>query len=100
MPAFIDGHRHIMGRNFDQERVVRMQQFLDAGYTTLMEGGGRPPDIVDLKRQIADGELVGPRIITSGRADPGNFPDSRNGARPGAGARGCRRGHHQGTDRG
>ena len=74
MPAFIDGHRHIMGRNFDQERVVRMQQFLDAGYTTLMEGGGRPPDIVDLKRQIADGELVGPRIITSGRADPGNFP--------------------------
>ncbi len=74
MPAYIDGHRHIMGRNFEQESVVRMQQFLDAGYTTLMEGGGRPPDIVELKRRIADGELVGPRIITSGRADPGNFP--------------------------
>ena len=74
MPGFIDGHRHIMGRNFEAEGVVRMQEFLDAGYTTLMEGGGRPPDIVDLKGRVADGELVGPRIISSGRADPGNFP--------------------------
>ena len=38
-----------------------------------MEGGGRPPAITELKRQIDAGELVGPRIITSGRADPSNF---------------------------
>ena len=74
MPGFIDGHRHIMGRNFEEEAAVRLQQFLDAGYTTLMEGGGRPPAITELKRQIDAGELVGPRIITSGRADPSNFP--------------------------
>ena len=86
MPGFIDGHRHIMGRNFEEEAAVRLQQFLDAGYTTLMEGGGRPPAITELKRQIDAGELVGPRIITSGRADPSNFPTPEEGARSGAGA--------------
>jgi imidazolonepropionase-like amidohydrolase len=73
MPGFIDGHRHIIGGDADQwfaqDAVVEMQQFLDAGYTTLMEGGGRPPGITELKRRIESGELVGPRVITSARAN-------------------------------
>ncbi len=73
MPGFIDAHRHIIQGNADQwfkERAaVRMQEFLDAGYTTLMEGGGQPPGITQLKDKIEKGELKGPRIITSGRAD-------------------------------
>ena len=77
MPGFIDGHRHIMGGNQEQylkERAAaHMQEFLEAGYTTLMEGGGRPPGIVQLKQQIESGQLKGPRIITSGRADPDLF---------------------------
>jgi imidazolonepropionase-like amidohydrolase len=50
-----------------------MQEFLEAGYTTLMSGGGPVPGIIELKRRVDSGELKGPRIITSGRADPPNF---------------------------
>jgi imidazolonepropionase-like amidohydrolase len=38
-----------------------------------MSGGGPMPGIMELKRRVDSGELKGPRIITSGRADPGNF---------------------------
>ena len=77
MPGFIDAHRHIMGGNddqwFKQQSTARMQEFLEAGYTTLMSGGGPVPGIIELKRRVDKGELKGPRIITSGRADPSNF---------------------------
>jgi imidazolonepropionase-like amidohydrolase len=77
MPGFIDAHRHIITGNADQwlkeQAPARMQAFLDAGYTTLMSGGGPVPGIVELKQRIERGELKGPRIITSGRADPGEF---------------------------
>jgi hypothetical protein len=76
MPGFIDAHRHIMGGNSDQwfaeQAVDRMQEFLDAGFTTLMSGGGPVPGIVELERRIEEGELTGPRIITSGRVDTNN----------------------------
>ncbi|RPH56117.1 MAG: hypothetical protein EHM89_16000, partial [Acidobacteria bacterium] len=52
MPGFIDGHRHIIQGNPDQwfkeAAATRMQAFLEAGYTTLMEGGGSVPGIVQL----------------------------------------------------
>jgi imidazolonepropionase-like amidohydrolase len=77
LPGFIDAHRHIMGGNderwFKEESVARMQEFLDAGYTTLMSGGGPVPGIIELKRRVERGSLKGPRIITSGRVDPDNF---------------------------
>ena len=77
MPGFIDAHRHIIQGNADQwfktRAAAAMQEFLDAGYTTLMEGGGQVPAIIQLKEKIEKGELKGPRIITSGRADPANF---------------------------
>ena len=77
MPGFIDAHRHIMGGNseqwFKEQAAVRLQEFLEAGYTTLMSGGGPVPGIVQLKERIEKGQLKGPRIITSGRADPDGF---------------------------
>lgn len=77
MPGFVDAHRHIMGGNADQwlkeQAAVRLQEFLEAGYTTLMSGGGPVPGIVQLKERIEKGQLKGPRIITSGRADPDGF---------------------------
>ncbi len=89
MPAFIDGHRHIIRGEadgwFDNQSVVRMQEFLDAGFTTLMEGGGRPPGITELKRRIEGGQLVGPRIITSARANTNRSADeAREQVRAGA----------------
>lgn len=77
MPGFIDAHRHIMGGNADQwfkeQAAARMQEFLEAGYTTLMSGGGPVPGIVELKQRVEKGQIKGPRIITSGRADPDGF---------------------------
>jgi imidazolonepropionase-like amidohydrolase len=77
LPGYIDAHRHIISGNeeqwFREQSVARMQEFLAAGYTTLMSGGGPMPGIMELKRRVDSGELKGPRIITSGRADPGNF---------------------------
>ena len=82
MPGFIDAHRHIIPGSatesgadewFKNQAAARMQEFLEAGYTTLMSGGGPVPGIVQLKEWVDRGELKGPRIITSGRADPANF---------------------------
>jgi imidazolonepropionase-like amidohydrolase len=77
MPGFIDAHRHIISGNADQwfekQAAARLQEFLEAGYTTLMSGGGPVPGIVQLKERIEKGQLKGPRIITSGRADPDLF---------------------------
>lgn len=77
MPGFIDAHRHIINGDADrwleEQSAVRMQEFLEAGYTTLMSGGGPVPGILQLKERIEKGEIKGPRIITSGRADPDTF---------------------------
>jgi imidazolonepropionase-like amidohydrolase len=77
VPGFIDAHRHIMGGNddgwFKEQSVDRMREFLEAGYTTLMSGGGPFPGILELKRRVESGTLKGPRVITSGRVDPDNF---------------------------
>jgi imidazolonepropionase-like amidohydrolase len=77
LPGYIDAHRHIINgdtdRWFREQSVQRMQEFLDAGFTTLMSGGGPMPGIMELKRRIDSGELKGPRVITSGRADLASF---------------------------
>lgn len=77
VPGYIDAHRHIINGDteqwFREQSVQRMQEFLDAGFTTLMSGGGPMPGIIELKRRIDSGELKGPRVVTSGRADPANF---------------------------
>jgi imidazolonepropionase-like amidohydrolase len=86
LPGYIDAHRHIINGDteqwFREQSVARMQEFLDAGFTTLMSGGGPMPGIMELKRRIDSGELKGPRVITSGRADPANFktPDEARAA--------------------
>ena len=77
MPGFIDAHRHIINGNdeqwFREQAAIRMREFLEAGYTTLMSGGGPVPGIIRLKERVEAGQLIGPRIITSGRVDPPSF---------------------------
>lgn len=71
VPGYIDAHRHIMPqRDADQwlktKAAANMQQFLDAGYTTLLSGAGPVPGILELKQMIDSGKIRGPRIIASG----------------------------------
>jgi imidazolonepropionase-like amidohydrolase len=73
MPGFIDGHRHI---NTGPNEKKQMQELLDAGYTTILSGGGPADGNLTLKEHIEKGVINGPRIIPSGRVDlDKNTPD-------------------------
>jgi imidazolonepropionase-like amidohydrolase len=74
MPGFIDAHRHI---NTSPDEREEMQAQLEAGYTTILSGGGPADGNIVLRDRIDSGEINGPRIIPSGRiglAD--NTPES------------------------
>jgi len=63
MPGFIDGHRHI---NTGPNEKQQMQALLEAGYTTVLSGGGPAEGNITLRDHIASGLINGPRIIPSG----------------------------------
>jgi imidazolonepropionase-like amidohydrolase len=100
MPGFIDAHRHIINGNpatwLAQTGPAQMQQFLDAGFTTVVcaicsvEG-------VEMKRRIEAGTVTGPRLSVANiiplsrpaggpgggrRGDPARFDNSRPPLRP------------------
>jgi imidazolonepropionase-like amidohydrolase len=64
MPGFIDAHRHV---NTGPEEKAQMQRQLEAGYTTILSGGGPGDGNLVLRRKIESGEINGPRIIPSER---------------------------------
>ena len=63
MPGFIDGHRHI---NTGPNEKAQMQALLEAGYTTILSGGGPAEGNITLRDHIDRGVINGPRIIPSG----------------------------------
>jgi imidazolonepropionase-like amidohydrolase len=66
LTGFIDAHRHV---NTGPDEKQQMQQLLDAGYTTVLSGGGPAEGNLTLKEHIDKGLIKGPRIIPSGRID-------------------------------
>ncbi|HEY2381865.1 MAG TPA: amidohydrolase family protein [Terriglobia bacterium] len=69
MPGFIDAHRHV---NTGPNEKQQMQELLDAGYTTILSGGGPAEGNITLRDHIDKGVIKGPRIIPSGRLDLAN----------------------------
>ncbi len=63
MPGFIDGHKHI---NTGPNEKKEMQALLEAGYTTILSGGGPAEGNITLRDHIEKGLINGPRIIPSG----------------------------------
>lgn len=63
MPGFIDAHRHI---NTGPNEKAQMQALLEAGYTTVLSGGGPAEGNITLRDHINSGMINGPRIIPSG----------------------------------
>src|SRR5437773_865804 len=63
MPGFIDAHRHI---NTGPNEKEQMQALLEAGYTTILSGGGPAEGNITLRDHIDKGQINGPRIIPSG----------------------------------
>jgi len=95
MPGFIEAHRHVIRGQPDQwmrdEAADRMREFLEAGFTTVLSAGDSLEHILELRRLLDQGEIVGPRLIVSGRAPlarggggftPGVDPARANSARP------------------
>lgn len=63
MPGFIDSHKHIRD---SEDFAAQMQSLLEAGYTTILNGGGQAEANLALSNRIASGDVVGPRVIPSG----------------------------------
>jgi len=73
MPGFIDAHRHI---NTGPNEKAQMQALLEAGYTTVLSGGGPADGNITLRDHIEKGLVNGPRVIPSGRVQlRDNTPD-------------------------
>ncbi len=67
MPGFVEGHRHVIegdpGAWLSAVAPQQLQEFLDAGFTTVLSAIDAPP-IVTARDMIARGELAGPRLFT------------------------------------
>jgi imidazolonepropionase-like amidohydrolase len=62
MPGFIDAHRHIGGKTSPKD----MQDWLDAGFTTVLDALGDVDALAALRKRIETGEIAGPRLRISG----------------------------------
>jgi imidazolonepropionase-like amidohydrolase len=74
MAGFIDAHKHV---NTGPDEKAQMQSLLEAGYTTVLSGGGPADGNLTLREHIESGLINGPRIIPSERIRLANHtPDS------------------------
>src|SRR3984885_10382318 len=73
MPGFIDAHRHI---NTGPNEKAQMQAQLEAGYTTILSGGGPAEGNITLRDHIDQGVINGPRVIPSGSIRLNQTPDA------------------------
>lgn len=87
MPGFIDTHVHVSSgwegdtleavqRNADEVLPEKLRELLDAGFTTVLTMGDYLPMILDVRRRIQTGELLGPRMLVVGPniTAPGGHP--------------------------
>jgi imidazolonepropionase-like amidohydrolase len=67
MPGFVEGHRHVITGNpgtwLAELAPTQMQDFLDAGFTTVLSAIDAQP-IVAARDMIANGRMQGPRLFT------------------------------------
>jgi len=66
LPGYIDAHKHI---NTGPDEKAQMQSLLEAGYTTILSGGGPGDGSIALRDHIESGMINGPRIIPSERVN-------------------------------
>src|SRR5579863_5180831 len=77
MPGFIDAHKHI---NTGPNEKAQMQSLLEAGYTTVLSGGGPGDGNLTLRDHIESGMINGPRIIPSERINLKGTPEEARAA--------------------
>lgn len=77
MPGYIDAHKHI---NTGPNEKEQMQTLLEAGYTTVLSGGGPGDGNLALRDHIESGMINGPRIIPSERVNLRGTPEEARAA--------------------
>ena len=77
MPGYIDAHKHV---NTGPMEKQQMQSLLEAGYTTILSGGGPGDGNITLRDRIDAGMINGPRIIPSERVNLRSTPDEARAA--------------------
>jgi imidazolonepropionase-like amidohydrolase len=99
MPGFIDAHRHLIdgdgGQWLEERASEQMQQFLEAGFTTVLSAIDAP-QILEARQRLQQGDMQGPRLFAAAflplagpagggggapQGDPARFDASRS-ARP------------------
>lgn len=89
LPGYIDAHRHVVRGNpqewLDKTATRELQEFLDAGFTTVL-GAIDPPQLIEARKRIEAGQMKGPRLFV-GQIIPlaGQIPPPANSPRPAAG---------------
>jgi len=65
MPGLIDGHRHIVTGDaaqwLTQRASQQFQEFLEAGFTTVLAAID-PPQVIEARKRIEAGQMKGPRL--------------------------------------
>ncbi len=87
MPGFIDGHKHVNGG--PNERA-QLQSLLEAGYTTVLMGGGQADNNIALRDRVESGAISGPRLIPSGQVSLRQTPAEARAAVQALAAKGIR----------
>ena len=64
MAGYIDGHKHL---NNGPNIAGQLQSLLEAGYTTVLIGGGQADANIGLRDLVESGKANGPRLIPSGQ---------------------------------
>ncbi len=77
MPGFIDAHKHI---NTGPNEKEQMQSLLEAGYTTVLAGGGPGDGTLALRDHIESGMINGPRVLPSERVNLRGSPEEARAA--------------------
>ncbi|MCX7035148.1 MAG: amidohydrolase family protein [Proteobacteria bacterium] len=85
MPGYIDAHRHVIKGDpvkwLDKDAARELQQFLDAGFTTVL-GAIDPPQLLEARKRIDAGTLKGPRLFVGTMVPLAGFAPPPPGPRP------------------
>jgi imidazolonepropionase-like amidohydrolase len=77
MPGYIDGHKHL---NMNPNINGQLQNLLEAGYTTVLIGGGQADANIALRDLVESGKANGPRLIPSGQVSLNQTPQEARAA--------------------
>ncbi len=87
VPGFLDAHKHINTGPLEKQQ---MAELIEAGFTTVLSGGGPGDGNIVLRDKIERGEINGPHVLPSERINLRGTPDEARAAIRAMAAKGIR----------